>query len=110
MRGLAALVPLLRLTQLRDQRANRRKLGKSLEPAAQRREPLGAHAGVLRQVAEADDQLDSRLVVGVAEREVAHPRAVGRDAVADLSRQHECAHRRRREHGLRHRLGRRRAR
>ena len=46
----------------------------------------------------------------MAEREVPHPRSVGDDAVADLPREHERAHRRRREHRVRHQLGRRRTR
>ena len=40
----------------------------------------------------------------MAEREVAHPGAVGRDPVADAHRQHEAADRRRGEDRLRHLL------
>jgi len=109
VRGLAARVSLLGLSQLRDQRTDGRDLREPLEPPPQPLEPGRAEARVLRQVAEADDQLDARLVVCMAEREVTHPRAVGRDAVAHLPRQHERAHGRGREHRLRHRLGWRRA-
>ncbi len=75
-----------------------------------RDEPVGGEARIARQVAEAHDQLDARLVVRVAEREVPHPRAVGRDLLADRPRQHKRTDRRRREHGLREDLRRRRAR
>src|SRR3954452_16173783 len=93
VRRLAATAPRLRLAQLLDQRAHRWQLRESLQSLARTLEPLRAHARVLRQVAEADDQLDARLRVRMAEREVAHPRAVGRDAVADAAREDERAHR-----------------
>ena len=62
---------------------------------------------VARDVAEGDDEPDVGALERAAEREVAHPAAVGGDPVADGQREHERADRRRGEHGLRQRLGRR---
>ena len=105
MGRLAARGALLRLAYLREERGNRRHPAEALEPLAQPREPVRARLGVRGQIAERDDQLDARTVVGVPQREVPDPGAVGRDPVADALRQHESADRRRCEDRLRHLLG-----
>ncbi len=104
VRGLAAVGALLGLLQLGDERAHRRHAAEPLEPPPHRLQRQRRELRVAGEVAERDDQLDLRPLVGVAEREVAHPATVGGDPVADAERQHEGAHRRRGEQRLRHLL------
>ena len=110
MRRLPATRPLLGLVELREERADRRDAAEALETPAQRLQRGDTHARVARYVPERDDQVDLRMVVRVAEREVAHPRAVGRDPVADAKRHHHRRDRTRGEHRLRHHVRRGRAR
>ena len=65
-----------------------------------RRERRDVDRGVAGEVAEADDQADAGPVVGVRERVVPQPAAVGDDPVADAERHHECRDRGRGEDRL----------
>ena len=85
MDRLAARRPALGLVELGDQRADRRDGAEPLQAAAQAVERLGADPGVVRDVAEGDDEPHVGALERAAEREVPHPAAVRRDPVADGS-------------------------
>ena len=104
MRWQSLRVALLREPQLLDERAHRRHAAEALEPPPEACEPDRAEVWIARDVTERHDLRDARLGVRVREREVAHPGAVGRDAVAHGDRHHERADRRGREDRLRHLL------
>src|SRR5439155_21702078 len=70
VRRLPATRPLLGLVELREERADRRDAAEAPETPAQRLQRGDTHARVARYVPERDDQVDLRLGVRGAEREV----------------------------------------